>query len=229
MRTFVNEDLIQSRARMAQRALLAGVMIFAASAVLSFNPRHLLLAYGLIVPGVLIAIWGLRAGERWLQKPRVDELLAKALKGLGNTYRLYSYILPAEQILLAPDGLYVLIVKRQGGRIICRGDRCSRPFSLARLPQVLGEERLGKPIPKARKEAQRLHRWLAGLSQSLDVPVRPVVVFAKPQVALEVDAPAVPTMTLGNLKAYVRDAARDNVLPRKTLQELATTLDGRLP
>jgi hypothetical protein len=229
MRAFVNEDLVQSRARLAQRALLAGVMIFAASAVLSFNPRHLLLAYGLIVPGVLIAIWGLRAGERWLQKPRVDELLDKALKGLGNAYRLYSYILPAEHILLAPDGLYVLIVKRQGGRIICRGEKCSRPFSVARLPQVLGEERLGRPIPKARKEAQRLHRWLAGLSPDLDAPVRPVVVFAKPQVALEVDTPAVPTMLLADLKAYVRDAARGHDLPRKTLQELAKILDERLP
>ena len=208
MRSIVDEELVRKRATRARRGILVGMVVLIAAAVLSFNPQYLLPAYGMIIPGVIVAGWGTRTAEKWLQEPRIDQMLSKALKGLPQGYRLYSYVLPAEQVILAPSGLFVLNAKRQDGPITCQGDRWRRPFGIRRLLNSVTESRLGNPTKQVRGEAEQLQRLLSTQLPDVDVPIQPVVVFTHPDVELTVDEPAVPTMLLSHLKAHLRGAGK---------------------
>jgi len=215
MRSIVDEELVRRRATRARRAILVGMVVLIAATVLSFNPKYLLPAYGMIIPGVIVAGWGTRTAEKWLQEPRVDQMLSKALKGLPQAYRLYSYLLPSEQVILAPSGLFVLRAKGQGGRITCQGDRWHRPFSIGRLLSRVREHRLGNPTRQVRAEADKVRRLLSTQLPGVDVPIQPIVVFTNPDVELTVLEPTVPAMLLSDLKAHLREASKVQVLAKQ--------------
>jgi hypothetical protein len=225
MRVIVNEDWVRRRAATAQRGIMAGVGLLGGAAVLSFNPRYVLRAYGLIVPGVIVASWASRAGDKWLREPRADQALAKALKGLAHGYRLYSYVLPAEQVILSPAGLFVLHVKHQVGRISCDGDKWHRPLTLQRLWRFLAEEPLGNPTKQVQHEMLNLKRFLAEQLPNADVPMYPLIVFTESEADLEVAEPAVPVLPLGELKAYLRSASKGEALAKQTHKALLDLFD----
>jgi hypothetical protein len=229
MRVTVNEGLVRKRAATAQRGILIGVGLLGAAAVLSFNPQYVLRAYGLIIPGVILASWAARFGDKWLREPRADQLLAKALKGLTQGYRLYSYVLPAEHVILSPMSVFVLNVKRQDGRISCHGDRWHRPLTLRRAWRFLAEEPLGNPTKQVRDEMQKLQQFIAERLPDEHVPVHPVIVFTESEAELEFVEPALATMPLSDLKSYLRGVNRGETLPKHTQRALRDLFDDQLP
>jgi hypothetical protein len=194
-----------------------------ASAVLSFNPRYLLLAYGTVIPGLALATWGARQSEKWLQDPRPDQQLTKALKGLSRGYRLHSYVLPAEHVISSPTGLYVLQLKPQDGPITCTGAKWHRPFNVRRLLRILSESSLGNPTKQARAEADSLQRFLSERLPDLQVPIQPAIVFTSPQADLNLAEPKVPTMPLSDLKSFLRDTRLGPNLPQESQKTLLAT------
>jgi hypothetical protein len=229
MRVTVNEALVRKRGATAQRGILAGVVLLGAAAVLSFNPQYVLRAYGLIIPGVIVASWAARYGDKWLREPRAHELLAKALKGLTQGYRLYSYVLPAEHVILSPTGVFVLNVKRQDGKISCRGEQWHRPLTLRRLWRFLAEEPLGNPTKQVRDEVQKLKQFIAERLPDEHVPVSPVIVFTEPEAELELMEPAVAAMPLSDLRPYLRSVGKGVAVPRRTQRALCDLFDDQLP
>jgi hypothetical protein len=224
MRVIVNEDWVKRRATTAHRGVLVGVGLLVAAAVLSFNPSYVVRAYGLIIPGVILASWASRAGDKWLREPRADQALAKALKGLTHGFRLYSYVLPAEQVILSPAGLFVLKVKHQVGRISCHGGKWHRPLTLQRVWRFLPEEPLGNPTKQVQDEMESMERFLSQLPNA-DVPMSPVIVFTESEADLEIVEPTVPVMPLGELKAYLRRASKGQALAKQTHKALLDLFD----
>ncbi len=225
MRVVVDEDQVKRRALAAQRGIILGVALLGAAAVLSFNPRYVLLAYGLIVPGVIMASWASRSGEKWLQEPRADQLLDKTLKGLTRGYSLYSYRLPAQHVLLSPASLFILNIKRQEGKISCRGEKWHRPLTLRRLWRFLTEEPLGNPTKEVRDEVQAMQRFVNEHLPDADVPIQSVIVFTDATVDLDLVDPAVPTMRVGDLKHYLRGASKGRTMPKETQKALRDLFD----
>jgi hypothetical protein len=225
MRVIVNQDRVKRQAATAQRGIIIGVGLLGAAAVLSFNPRYVLRAYGLVIPGIILASWASRAGDRWLREPRADQTLAKALKGLTHSYRLYSYVLPAEQVILSPTGLFALKVKHQVGRISCHGHKWHRPLTLQRVWRFLAEEPLGNPTKQVQDEVEHMQRFLSEELPNADVPLYPVIVFTETEADLEIVEPTVPVMPLAELKAYLRSASKGQALPKKTYKALLDLFD----
>jgi hypothetical protein len=176
-------------------------------------------------PGTLGLTWATRAAAKWLQRPRVDEQTAKALKGLDQTYRLYSYLLPAEHVLVGPIGMLVLQLKPQIGKVYCQGKKYRRKLALTQWLPAVATEWLGKPANRARSDVQKMQRLLAERLPERDVPIQPVVVFTDPNVELEIVEPAVPTMHLRDLRSHLRSLGAKALSP-DTLRALAELLDG---
>lgn len=225
MRVITNEPLVEKRARAAQRGMTIGVVLLFGAMFLSFNPRFVLLAYGLMLVGLVVVNWTGHAAGKWLRKPRVDQTLAKALKGLGHSHRLYSYLLPAEHVLLSPTGLYVLKAKLLDGRISCHGDSWRRQLSLGRLVRMLSEERLGNPSKQAQSETEMMRRFVTSHLPDVDVPMQPIVVFVDPKVELSVVEPTVPVVPLRDLKAHLRESTGEKPMPREALKALTDLFD----
>ncbi len=220
MRLVINDKLAERRSRAAQRALTIGIMLLLSALGASFYPRYVLLAYPLMLLATILLTWATRTGDKWSGDSRSDKVLAKVLKGLDHRHRLYSYLLPAEHVLLSPAGIFVLKVKRQDGEISCHSGKWRRRFSLGRLLRMLSEEQLGNPTKQARLETGKLRRFVASHLPDVDVPIQPVIVFINPRAELDVVEPTMPAMLLSALKAYLRNAMADRKMPQERLKAL---------
>ena len=225
MRVVANEDLIARHALTTRRAVSLGLALLGISVALSFSTRYLLLAYGLILPGVALSSWAMRGSDKWLRDPRTDQVLAKALKGLTQGYRLYTHVLPAEQVLFSPTGLFILNVKHQDGKIACHGERWQRPFNLGRFVRWLAEVPMGNPSQQVQAEVQKMQQFVSKHLPDTDVPMQPLVVFDSPKAQLEIVEPVVPVLSLPDLKAHLRDAENGQVMPKQTQEALLRLFD----
>jgi len=224
MRHIVNEDLVKKRTGLVRQTITFCLILLLGATFFSFNKESVLIAYGLMIPGTFGLTWAARAATRWLQRPRVEEQAAKALKGLDQTYRFYSYLLPAEQVLLGPTGLFVLQLKPQTGTISCHGEKYRRQIQLKRLLPALAEDPLGRPAKRARKDVQKMQRLLTERLPECEVPILPIVVFTHPNVELQVVEPAVPTVQLRDLRTYLRGVG-GKAMPAATLKALTDLFD----
>nr|MBC7245440.1 NERD domain-containing protein [Chloroflexota bacterium] len=229
MRVVINEPLVKKQATFARRAITIGLTLLFASVMLSLNPRSMLVAYIVMLLGMLVMSWGAMRGNKWLRDPRFDQALDKVLKGLNHGSRLYHYVLPADHVLLSPAGLFVLLVKPQEGHISCRGEKWRHRFNLGRFLRTLFEERLGNPSRQVLLEVERLRRFLAKHLPDVQVPIQPLIVFSHPNAELDIVEPTMPVLLLGDLKAYLRDAMAKKNLRQETLQALTNLFDEQNP
>lgn len=225
MRTIVNDKLATNRGQSAKRGLIVGTVLLTLSVLGALQPRFMLPAYAVVLLGTVVTSWAGRAAAKWLGDLRGDRVLAKVLKGLDNRHRLYSYVLPAEHVLLSVADVFVLRVQRQDGKISCRGEKWRRHFHLQRLLGILSEERLGNPSKQARREAEQLRRFVTDHSPDVDVPIQPVIVFVNPRAELDVTRPTVPAVPLSELKRHLRHSTGDREMPKEAYRALARLFD----
>jgi hypothetical protein len=225
MQVFTNEKLIESRARMGRIASLSGLVILVIGMVVSFTPQWLLASYFAFICGLFVSTIGIYLANKWIREPRADQALVKGLKGLGDRYRLYNYLLPAEHVLLSPYGLFVLTVKRQEGDIRCQGERWHQGFSWRRIVGGFGGERLGNPTQEHRRDVEAMRQWLSTLLPEAEVPIEGAIVFPDPGANLTIVDPPVPVLVVKKLKSFLRGAAKRGT---KMPDELRVKLQGIL-
>jgi hypothetical protein len=228
MRTVLNEALVSNRATRARRVVTLAIAMMLLAVALSFNAQFLLPAYVIVIVGTIMLHWGGRAVGKWIGEPRFDQSLAKALKNVNHGYQLYSYVLPADHVIVGPSGLFVLKVKPHDGDISCRGNKWHRAFRWQHLWRLLSQESLGNPTKQANEEADKARRFLSDRLPDVNVPIRPLVVFIDPNANLEVVDPSVPVLHLRDVKAHLREAKHGEAIPAKTLQALLSAFDDLL-
>ncbi|MFQ5945136.1 MAG: nuclease-related domain-containing protein [Anaerolineae bacterium] len=240
-RISVDDELVARKARLAQIGAFGGTLLLVAGlalyfleiyGVFGFQVSGLLgLSLALLVVGFVMGSVGNRGLTLWVHQPRADQLLARAAKGWDDRHRLYSYLLPADHVLLAPHGLYVILAKAVDGRVTSVGDRWRRNLSLLRLLRGFGPAPLGNPTKELKKQVRALRGLLSAVETETDPQgeageIHGLVVFTHPQIYLEVQNPSVPVMPLRSLKSYMRKQARQQSLSDQLYQEWLKILDG---
>ncbi len=221
MITYTNNQVIENKAKLARRVSLGGLAIMLPGLVSAIAglanptfqaPEFLLLSYVSLITGTIVSTIGGRLAERWIIEPRDDQRLTKTLKGLDKRYRLVNYYTPADHVLLTPIGLYVIIMKDATGTISFEGQRWTQPFSLLRAWRDWRHGGLGDPTAEANTQIKKLQAWLKLPPQPLprptedgqaDAPIKPLVLFSKPEAELEIAEGYDYIMPLKNLKAYL--------------------------
>jgi len=213
MKAVTDTKLIQKGQKIGRIASFAGLIVLIAGLVISFQQREsvqpfmMLLVYGSLLVGFILSNVGIYLANRWVREPRADQSLTKVLKGLDNRYVLYNYVLPSQHVLLSPDGLTAITVKRQEGTISCDGSRWRHKLTFGRLLRLLTDEGLGNPTKEAQHEAGLLRRLVDQKLPGQDVPIATLIVFAgrKEKLDLRVNNPTVPVLPLSELKGAIRD------------------------
>ncbi len=211
MKILNNEPLIRRRSRTAQIANLAGLITLGAGLVISLvKPEWAIYTLGLLVIGVIASQYGIVQAFKYARKPRPDEELASALKGLDDRFRLYNFHLPADHVLLTPRGILTLVLKSVDGKITCEGKSCKqqRRLSLGRLLRLFSPESLGNPVKEAQWEAEALARWLSQRFDGTAPEVQAAVVFLSPKAELDVRNPDVTIVRAKALKDTLRKTDR---------------------
>ena len=230
MKAVTDTKLIQKGQKLGRIASFAGLVVLIGGLVVSFQQRNnvqaymILLVYGSLLVGFILSNVGIYLANRWVREPRADQSLAKVLKGFDNRYLLYNYVLPAQHVLLAPDGLTAITVKRQEGTITCDGSRWRHKLTFGRVLRLLTDEGLGNPTKEAQNEAALLRKLVDQKLPGQQVPIAPLIVFTgrKEKLDLRVSNPAVPVLELGDLKGEIRDISQGRPrLPVGAYQQLA--------
>jgi hypothetical protein len=229
MRIVRNERHIRTRSFIGRYVPWVGILAVLIAWLISITNPSTLFAVLVILPvGLVITMAGGYFADRYAGPLAHHSAVVKTLKGLDDQYILVQYLLPASHVLVEPGGCTTFVVKTQGGQVIYSPEKGGRWKHVQRgkfWRQFAGQEGIGLPDFEAERQAERLRRWLARKLPDVEVPVRGVVVFVHPNVALEADESPVPALLGKKLKPWLRGPGRLKPLPDDVRRRLAEVLD----
>jgi hypothetical protein len=226
MKVIIDRERLRRRATASHVASLGGLAIILGAVVLSMSrPDWSTVTAILTFVGFVIASVGIYFASRWVKKPRPEDTLSLALKGLADPCRIYHYVLPAEHVLLTPSGVVVIETVNLEGRFIYHGGRWRQNMTLGRALRFFVEEALGDPTARARADAQRISQLLdARLSgDGPAVPVNAVVLFVHPNSEVIADSPPVPVCQPAQLRKRI--PLHLPKLPQPRFEQVRAVLD----
>ena len=226
MKAITNETLIARRAKIGTWSSLGGLAVLGLGLYISIKwPQYIVFSFVSLLAGILLSNVGLYSANRWVKRPRPDEVLTKALKGFDKRYYLYNYILPVEHVLLAPSGMFVIVARNHDGPIHYSGGRWRQKFNLLRAFGFLGEG-VGNPVRDAERTVRKMQKFLAKNVPDLgEVAVQALVVFTNEKAELHVENPPLPVLDVKGLKNHLRGLPK-GVLSGGQIRQLTETIDG---
>lgn len=224
MRNNVNDKFLATRARWAKILSFAGLGCLVVSAALM--SRMLLLAWGVLIVGLLVSSLGTYLATRYVREPTAQGALGKALKGFDDRHILYSFMLPVEHVLVTPSGVWVIVVKKQPGQFSYDGKKWRQKFTLSRLLGFLGEPGLGDPLRDIARDIAVVSEKLAREIPDIEVPIEGVVLFTDPRASVRAKDTSWPVITQESLKGFLRRSLRGKPsLPSGPRRELVSVFD----
>lgn len=206
-----NNSLIKRNARIAQVATFAGLAVLVGGMYVSFTyPTMVTVSMLSLLFGFILSQVGIFYMNRWGRKPRPDEMIDQALKGMDKRYALYHYAGPVSHLLVGPSGVWVLLPYYQRGTITYNKGRWRQVgggLGYAYL-KVFAQEGLGRPELEVSGEVKSLQDFLKKkLGEGEVPPVQAALVFLNPKAEINIPADETPpaeTVLLKDLKDVVR-------------------------
>ena len=188
MKTYLDRKKVGTRAELSNLASIGGLVLLLASVLLPlFLPKAANFSFVLMVVGLGTAMVGIYYANRWVRKPRPEERLDKALKGLADSYHLYHYPpFPPDHLLLTPNGVVILETIGLAGSFSYKDGKWREAMTIGRALRSIVEEHVGDPIRSALRTEQTLRERLAKVVEGT-VPIKPVVVFVHPAAELDIE------------------------------------------
>jgi hypothetical protein len=166
---------------------------------------------------------------RYGGRPRVDQAIVQALKGVDHRYHLYNWVptLPVEHLLVTPNAVIVLETRPFYGDVIHQGSRWTRPYNFGSIVQRFTDGGLGNPTTESQRSAAAVQEYLKErLGQSADgVSVLPMVVLTNSRLKLQLTDPDVPVVTMADLKAAVRRLKEGGKVPADIQRQVIRALE----
>lgn len=115
---YKSDRLIRRNSYLAKGMLFSGMGILILSFVLSLVQReNIVQVVILAIVGLMLSQIGMPLYNRWARRPRMDEILDAALKGLDNRFALVHYALGTNHALISPAGIFALVPRFEEGKI----------------------------------------------------------------------------------------------------------------
>lgn len=197
MRIEINERLVRRNRSVAQYAFIISMAIWLFGLFVTMRP--LLgdrfasddLAWLDVLPtfvlpvGLIIALFAVRMTNLWVREPRPENLIRNGLKGISKKSILYHYYhQSAKHVLIAPQGIFVLITLYQTGRISIKGRKWKLERSFVeRLLGFFRMDGLGYPHDQAVFAIESIQKVLKSTGSTCEIT--PLVVFLNSQVELD--------------------------------------------
>lgn len=231
MNIAIDEKLVNRNRRIAQIASISGLVILIGGMAISFQRQDMInVSFASLVIGFILSQIGIYFTNRWGRRPRPDELLNQALKGLDSKYTIYHYQTPVPHLLVGPAGLWILMPRNQRGAISLKNGRWQNTgggFIQAYL-KLFGQESLGRPDIEMQNDIERLRKYLEKkMPEGSIVPdIRAALVFTNDQVGLQIgedETPPAPTLQLNKLKEFIRKTAKTSPLSMAKVDQVQQT------
>lgn len=217
MRQYIDSAKVKRNARIARILSFGGLASMGLGLVISFRPPYRVdLVLGLFLIGILTSQIGQPMRNRWDRRPRIDELLDGALKGLDQRFAIFHYSLGARHLLICPGGVFALIPRGEAGKIEYNDGTWTRTTSRGSLIRRAGTRSIRGIEREADAEVDRANSRL-----DLTFSVRPMFVFMHSNAEMNVhQAPAIASH-LKKLKSSIRRLPKAETLSQKQIALLA--------
>jgi hypothetical protein len=171
----------------------------------------------LILPILLfMTLTSVRMANTWIREPRPTDALSAALKGLGQKYAIFHYLLPAPHVLIGPEGVFAIATVWQDRPYRVKQSKWYGDQGLVRkLNGYMRQDLLGNPFRDAQFYAQQVQKIVDKVAPDSGVEVEPLVVFINPKASVEIEDPIMPVLYADpkkkpSLRQYLREVKKDN-------------------
>lgn len=227
MKLILDEKIIKRNTAIGRYASLVALLILGGGMYVTFAyPDMITVSFGALLVGFLLSQFGIYFGNRWGRHPRVDERITQALKGISKDHNLYHYTAPVSHLLVGPAGVWIIEPYYQRGTITYEKGRWRQKgggFLLAYL-KIFAQEGIGRPDIEIESDTESMKKFLAKeLGEENVPPIKAVLVFTDDRTDLQIEDAPHPAMKVGELKEFLRKAAKSDPLPTpdfKRVQEV---------
>ncbi|MBI5932857.1 MAG: hypothetical protein HY867_04055 [Chloroflexi bacterium] len=229
MKIIKNEKLIKRNATIGQFTSIGALVILFGGMYISFTQPELAnwSLFALILGFVLTQI-GMYFGNRWGRRPRPDEKLDAALKGLPGDGILYHYSTSVPHLFVGAAGIWILLPFHQRGKVIFQKNRwkSSGGGFLQGYLRIFGQESIGRPDMEASHQASQLTKEIKkSLSEGEEVPpIYAALVFLDDNIEIESEGSPYPAVQVKKLKDLLRKAAKERPLVHTDLERVKAAL-----
>ncbi len=232
MRIIRDDKRIKLYSQIGQFTGLGGLVVLVAGMYISFKlPNLFSIAWLALIAGFTLSQISIFLSNRYGRRPRPDEHLDAALKGLDDRYTLYHYTAPTSHMLLGPAGLWVLLPRHQGGKITFEKGRWKQKgggFLQAYL-RIFAQEGLGRPDLDVDYETEKIQKFIKKRAPEVSVPeiqTALVITNDKAEIA-DVEAAPFATVEVKKLKELVRKKAKEKALSLERVESLQKAFEGQ--
>jgi hypothetical protein len=227
MEIISNDRLIKRNARLGQVASIGGLLVLAGGMFISFTRQDLFfMSMIALLVGFALSQIGIFFGNRWGRRPRPDELISQALKGLDGRYNLYHYTTPTAHLLVGPSGVWVLMPRHQAGTITYEPSKNRWVQKGGNLYlKIFAQENLGRPDLEISAEVNAVQRYLSQQLPDGDTPeVQAALVFTNEKTEVEADNAPIATLPARKLKDHLRKIAKNKPISPERLEQVKEIL-----
>ncbi len=230
MRIISNEKIIRRNARLGQIAAILGLLILLGGMVIAFRwPNLFTYSWGALLLGFILSQVGIYFGNRWGRRPRPDEHLANALKGLDDRFSLYNWSAPVSHLLVGPAGVWILVPRSQAGRVTFDKGRWRVKGGgvLRAYLNLFAQEGLGRPDLDIAAETQTMDRFFKkNLPEEEQPEIQSALVFTNEKSVVEdLEEAPVPTVHARKLKELIRKAGKSKSLSTTKIDLIRQALE----
>lgn len=229
-----NDRLIKRNARIGQVTMFVALAVLAGGMFVSFKyPEQANWSFLALLVGFVLSQVGIHYSNRYSRKPRPDELLDTALKGLDKKYTLYHYITPATHLLVGPSGLWILLPYYQRGVITYSKGRWRQQGGglLHQYLKLFAQEGLGRPDIEVSNQAGALNNLLQKRLPPESLPeIKAALVFTNPKAQIDIpegETPPAEAVVLKDLKELIRKAGKTRTLSLDKVKAIEDALLSR--
>ncbi len=229
MKIVTNINLIKRNAKIGQFTSIGALVILGIGLYISFKmPDKFGYSLAALLLGFFMSQIGMYYGNRWGRSPRPDEMIDKALKGLGREYTMYHYKTPAAHLLVGSAGVWTLMPYYQSGKIVYEKKRWKSKGGgfLQSYLRLFGQENMGRPEIESETEIEASRRYLIKvLPEGSDIPpIHAILLFTSPKVELSVEEAPLPAITPKDLKDFLRDKSKENPISNQVIESIIQVL-----
>ena len=229
-----NDTLIKRNARIGQVTMFVALAVLAGGMFVSFQyPEQANWSFLALLLGFLLSQVGIYFSNRYSRKPRPDELIDQALKGMDKKYALYHFLTPATHLLVGPSGVWVLLPYYQRGTITYSKGRWRQQGGglMYQYLKLFAQEGLGRPDMDVKNQVQALQSVLQKHLPEESLPaIQAAVVFTNPKAVINIpedENPPAETVMLKDLKELIRKSGKSKTLSQDKVKIIQDALLSR--
>ena len=226
MKIITHNKAIKRNQRIGSITTIASLAILAGGMILSMNASVDKLPYSLLalLVGFILSQIGIYYTNRFGRKPRLDEQISDALKGLDDRYTLYHYMTSVSHLLVGPAGAWVILPYTQNGTITYDKRRWKQRGG-STFMKFFAQESLGKPEMEAAASIQQIQKSLAALLPEGSEPKpNALLCFLHPKVSIQAAEAPTSAVTAEKLKDFIRRKAKETPMPDGQITQVRSVL-----